>query len=231
MGGGWAVGGGSERFLEAEPDSLVKIDDKAKPQFADSRANNYTMVLMNVIDNSPVSQKSDYKTTVSLYYDMAGHTPYEYVNPIELTPANFKESGSAVARIKVGKVPEDVTLYAVAHTTDADGNIINDQDLTNNATSVQLTKNELTEVPAGVDDIVIDTPEDAEEQTLDVTKVADGAMVKGLTPGNSLFVYDTRGVLIHLYRMKADETEHFVRLDTHGVYIFKEGKRTAKMLY
>lgn len=223
--------GGSERFLEAEPDSLVKIDDKAKPQFADSLANNYTMVLMNVIDNSPVSQKSDYKTTVSLYYDMAGHTPYEYVNPIELTPANFKESGSAVARIKVGKVPEDVTLYAVAHTTDADGNIINDQDLTNNATSVQLTKNELTEVPAGVDDIVIDTPEDAEEQTLDVTKVADGAMVKGLTPGNSLFVYDTRGVLIHLYRMKADETEHFVRLDTHGVYIFKEGKRTAKMLY
>lgn len=221
--------GGSDRFLESSPDSLVKIDTFAKPQYCDSLPDNYTMVLLNVIDNSPVAQKADYKTTVSLYYDMAGHKPYEYVYPKELSAADFKNTGSAVARLVVGKVPESVTLYAVAHTTDAEGNIIKDQDQTNNAQTVYLTKNEIPDIPTGIDEIEIDTPET--KATLEVEKVADGAMVKGLTPGKTLFVYNTRGELIHLYRLKGDETEHFVRLDAHGIYVFAEGKRSAKMLY
>lgn len=221
--------GGSDRFLESSPDSLVKIDTLAKPQYRDSLPDNYTMVLLNVIDNSPVAQKADYKTTVSLYYDMAGHKPYEYVYPKELSAADFKNTGSAVARLVVGKVPESVTLYAVAHTTDAEGNIIKDQDQTNNAQTVYLTKNEIPDIPTGIDEIEIDTPET--KATLEVEKVADGAMVKGLTPGKTLFVYNTRGELIHLYRLKGDETEHFVRLDAHGIYVFAEGKRSAKMLY
>lgn len=219
---------GSDKYYEASADTVINVPDAGQNEFADNLPDNYTSVLVNVMNDSPVSLKHGYRTNVSLYYDMKGQKPYEYAHGVEISASQFKaDGGSSVARILVGKVPEDVMLFAVAVTTDAEGNIVKDQDMLNNASPVRLEKNQIEEVPDGIEEVVQDRNDDA-TPAFEVAKAENGAVVTGLAVGETLRVYDTAGVLLHLYSVKADSEQHFVRLPKHGVYIFSNGRQSVK---
>lgn len=219
---------GSDKYYEASTDTVINVPDMGQNEFADNLPDNYTSVLVNVMNDSPVSLKHGYRTNVSLYYDMKGQKPYEYAHGVEISASQFKaDGGSSVARILVGKVPEDVMLFAVAVTTDAEGNIVKDQDMLNNASPVRLEKNQLEEVPDGIEEVVQDRNDDA-TPAFEVAKAENGAVVTGLAVGETLRVYDTAGVLLHLYSVKTDSEQHFVRLPKHGVYIFSNGRQSVK---
>ena len=219
---------GSDKYYEASADTVINVPDAGQNEFADNLPDNYTSVLVNVMNDSPVSLKHGYRTNVSLYYDMKGQKPYEYAHGVEISASQFKaDGGSSVARILVGKVPEDVMLFAVAVTTDAEGNIVKDQDMLNNASPVRLEKNQIEEVPDGIEEVVQDRNDDA-TPAFEVAKAENGAVITGLAVGETLRVYDTAGVLLHLYSVKADSEQHFVRLPKHGVYIFSNGRQSVK---
>ena len=219
---------GSDKYYEASADTVINVPDAGQNEFADNLPDNYTSVLVNVMNDSPVSLKHGYRTNVSLYYDMKGQKPYEYAHGVEISASQFKaDGGSSVARILVGKVPEDVMLFAVAVTTDAEGNIVKDQDMLNNASPVRLEKNQIEEVPDGIEEVVQDRNDDA-TPAFEVAKAENGAIITGLAVGETLRVYDTAGVLLHLYSVKADSEQHFVRLPKHGVYIFSNGRQSVK---
>ena len=219
---------GSDKYYEASADTVINVPDAGQNEFADNLPDNYTSVLVNVMNDSPVSLKHGYRTNVSLYYDMKGQKPYEYAHGVEISASQFKaDGGSSVARILVGKVPEDVMLFAVAVTTDAEGNIVKDQDMLNNASPVRLEKNQIEEVPDGIEEVMQDRNDDA-TPAFEVAKAENGAVVTGLAVGETLRVYDTAGVLLHLYSVKADSEQHFVRLPKHGVYIFSNGRQSVK---
>lgn len=224
---------GADDYYEAATDTVITVPDDGKSEYTDSIPEKYTTVLVNVMNDSPISLKSDYSTNISLCYDVKGQKPYEYAHSVDIPASQFEaEGGSTVARILVGKVPEDVMLYAVAVTVDGEGNVIKDQYMVNNASAVRLQKNDLEFVPTGIEDVLIEKEKTQDtEPTFDVTVTDNGAMVRGLAEGQTLRVYDTMGRLLHLYHATAKGSEHFVRLGKHGVYLFSTGKQSVKMAF
>lgn len=219
---------GSDNEYTAATDTVINVNDDIK-DFIKNVPQKHTTVLLNVINDSPISLKSNYTTNVGLYYDINGLKPYEYAHDVEIPASKFEdEENVVVARILVGKVPESVMLYAVAHTVDTDGNVIKDQNMTNNASPIYLEKNDLTDVPSDFDsvtEIEVDNKDNETSFTLENTD--DGVIVTGLTAGQTLRVYNVAGSLVHFYKITSEE-QHFVRLGTHGVYIFTSGKKSEK---
>lgn len=221
---------GNDKYYSVATDTVINVKDDGFKEFTETVPDKHTTVLLNVMNDSPISLKSGYRTNVSLYYDVNGLKPYEYAHGVEIPASEFAANGNvAVARILVGKVPESVMLYAVAHTVDASGNIVKDQDMTNNASPVHLEQNDLTDIPSGFEDVKIDKVID-QEVKFEVYNTDDGAIVKGLTPGTTLRVYDVVGALHHLYKVTSDEP-HSVKLKGHGVYVFSAGRQSEKVIF
>ena len=78
-----------------------------------------------------------------------------------------------------------------------------------------------------MEEVVQDRNDDA-TPAFEVAKAEHGAVITGLAVGETLRAYDTAGVLLHLYSVKADSEQHFVRLPKHGVYIFSNGRQSVK---
>lgn len=221
---------GADDYYVASTDTSINTTNDTE-ETASSIPDGYTSILVNVMNDSPIELKPGYTTDISLYYDVKGLKPYEYAHSVQIPKSQFDaDGGTTVARILIGKVPENVMVYAVAHTTDAEGNIVKDQNMTNNASPVYLEKNNIEEVPDGIDDIVEDKKPDAPHK-FDVVKAENGAMVKGLTEGQTLRIYDISGALLHLYHVKSSNSEHFVSLSKRGVYVFSDSKQSVKLAY
>ena len=222
-----AVSGSDLAYTES-PDTVINVDDFG--EFADAMPADYTTVLLTVNNNSPISLQSDYVTNVGLYLDPNGIKPYDYAEDVNISAATFNEAGgSAVARILVGMVPEDIQVYAVAHTVNAQGNVVKDQNMRNNAVPVVLKKNDLTDIPSEIEDVVVDNrSKHVSEAVFTVSNTVDGAVVSGLVAGQTLRVYDVGGMLHHLYRVSSDEADHAVDLPHRGIYIFTTGSHTVK---
>lgn len=222
---------GSDNYYEASADTLISVPDVEPGEYSDQLPDDYTTVLLNVMNDSPIRLKPGYTTNISLYYDIKGQRPYEYAHGVEIPAAQFEaDGGSTVARILVGKVPESVMLFAVAHTTDAEGNIVKDQNMVNNASPVRLERNSLEEVPDGIDTVVADKDDDT-QPSFEVCRTEGGALVSGLAEGQTLRVYDMSGSMLHLYLEKSAGGQHLVRLGKHGVYLFSVGKHTVKLAF
>ena len=222
---------GSDNYYEASADTLISVPDVEPGEYSDQLPDDYTTVLLNVMNDSPIRLKPGYTTNISLYYDIKGQRPYEYAHGVEIPAAQFEaDGGSTVARILVGKVPESVMLFAVAHTTDAEGNIVKDQNMVNNASPVRLERNSLEEVPDGIDVVVADKDADI-QPPFKVCRTEGGALVSGLAEGQTLRVYDMSGSMLHLYLEKSAGGQHLVRLGKHGVYLFSVGKHTVKLAF
>ena len=222
---------GTDKYYVASTGTEVNVPEESVGKFTDTIPDNYTTVLVNVMNDSPISLKSDYKTNISLCYDVKGLRPYEYAHSVDIPASKFEDDGdNTVARILVGKVPESVMLYAVAVTTDGEGNIVKDQNMVNNASPVRLEKNDIEEVPTGFDDvIIIKTPDVKPELKVETTD--EGVIVRGLAKGETLRVYDTTGVMLHLYRADSSGDSHKVKLTKHGIYVFSNGRESIKFAY
>ena len=219
---------GGDNYYVASADTVINVGDDVK-DLGEAMPDKYTVVLLNVMNESPVSLKPDYRTHIALYHDINGQKPYEYANETQISAAEFAEQGnSAVACLLVGKVPESVMLYAVAYTLDGFGNVVNDQNLNNNATAVYLEKNDLQVVPNGVEEVVAD--DDSEQKKFTVSCNDYGATVEGLQKGQTLRVYDMRGALQHLYKVES-EGSHTVRLKGRGIYIFSTRNQSEKIAF
>lgn len=222
---------GSDSYYEASADTVISVPDVEPGEYSDQLPDDYTTVLLNVMNDSPIRLKPGYTTNISLYYDIKGQRPYEYAHGVEIPAAQFDaDGGSTVARILVGKVPESVMLFAVAHTTDAEGNIVKDQNPVNNASPVRLERNGLEEVPDGIDVVAADK-DDGSQPTFEVCRTEGGALVSGLAEGQTLRVYDMSGSMLHLYLEKSAGGQHLVRLGKHDVYLFSVGKQTVKLAF
>ena len=219
---------GGDNYYVASADTVINVGDDVK-DLGEAMPDKYTVVLLNVMNESPVSLKPDYRTHIALYHDINGQKPYEYANETQISAAEFAEQGnSAVACLLVGKVPESVMLYAVAYTLDGFGNVVNDQNLNNNASAVYLEKNDLQVVPNGVEEVVAD--DDSEQKKFTVSCNDYGATVEGLQKGQTLRVYDMRGALQHLYKVES-EGSHTVRLKGCGIYIFSTKNQSEKIAF
>lgn len=219
---------GDNKFYEAGTGEKIEVD-KGNTVLPKAPADNYTTVLLTVSDNSPIDLKNDYKANVALYLDPNGLKPYKYAHDVNIPASELKAAnGSKVARILIGKVPEDIVVYAVVHTIDAEGNVITDQELNNNSVAVSLKKNDLTEVPSGVEEIIEDEKDVASEFVIENT--TDGIKVSNLTIGRTLRVYNINGTLVNLYKVTT-ENEHSVKLPVRGIYIVTDSVKTVKIKY
>ena len=111
----------------------------------------------------------------------------------------------------------------MAHTVDEEGNVIEDQNPSDNVTAVNLFAVKTT--------VGIEKPVVSALAPFTVTSQSGGLLVEGVTDGAIIRVYNPLGQLLHWHEAQPGEKSHLVPLAERGAYLVTDGKRTEKVLY
>lgn len=205
----------------------LQVTDMAVRKLAAVPDGDYVVAVTATVDNcSPMPMDASWSVKVGLYEDATGRTLYPGTT-VRTVPQSqlYSQEGNNTATVgfRVTGIAKPTTLYLVAHTVDEDGNVIEDQNPSDNVTAVNLF--------AVKDPVGIEEPAASVLAPFTVTSQPGGLLVEGLVEGAVVRVYNPVGQLLHWYEVRPGEKSHLVPLAERGAYLVTDGKHTEKVLY
>ena len=183
-----------------------------------------TKVVAAVYNMSPVSFKDGWSVKVGVYKDAAGTMLYSD-KCVATVPASklYGSDGNNSTNVAfdIDGIESNTTLYLVAYTIDADGNVVTDQVSANNMSPVVAYVAEKTSTK------VVTAAEAS--QRFKVVKRKDGVELQNVVAGDNIRVYDAAGQLLNW--TVASQTTCLLPIHHYGVYIITNGRQTEKIRY
>lgn len=205
----------------------LQVADMAVKKLAAVPDGDDVVAVTATVDNcSPMPMNASWSVKVGLYEDAMGRTLYRGTDVCTVPQSLlYSQEGNNTATVgfRVKGISKPTTLYIVAHTVDGEGNVIEDQNPSNNVTAVNLFAVKTT--------VGIEKPVASALAPFTVTSQSGGLLVEGVTDGAIIRVYNPLGQLLHWHEAQPGEKSHLVPLADRGTYLVTDGEHTKKVLY
>lgn len=206
----------------------LQVADMAVRKLAAVPDGDDVVAVTATVDNgSPMPMDASWSVKVGLYEDAMGKTLYRGTDVCTVPQSLlYSQEGNNTATVgfRVKGIAKPTTLYIVAHTVDGEGNVIEDQNPSNNVTAVNLFAEKTT---VGIEKpVVVST-----QEPFTVTSQTGGLLVEGVAEGAIIRVYNPLGQLLHWHEAQSGEKSHIVPLADRGTYLVTDGEHTKKVLY
>lgn len=206
----------------------LQVADMAVRKLAAVPDGDDVVAVTATVDNgSPMPMDASWSVKVGLYEDAMGKTLYRGTDVCTVPQSLlYSQEGNNTATVgfRVKGIAKPTTLYIVAHTVDEEGNVIEDQNPSNNVTAVNLFAEKTT---VGIEKpVVVST-----QEPFTVTSQTGGLLVEGVAEGAIIRVYNPLGQLLHWHEAQSGEKSHIVPLADRGTYLVTDGEHTKKVLY
>ncbi len=197
----------------------VRVSDVAVRTLSTARAADGSNTVVVAVDNlSPVTLADGWQVRAGLFRDAAG-TQLVADNCVATLPVSALRdadgNNTATVSFAVSDVETTTTLYVVAHTVDADGRVVSDQNLSDNMAPVPVF---VSGVPSSVAKNTVETT-----ARFTVRNTDSGILASGVKPGDNLRVYTPLGQLVNWTEAQQTDTE--LKVPGHGVYIVTNGRQ------
>lgn len=205
----------------------LQVTDMAVRKLATVPDGDDAVAVTATVDNcSPMPMDESWSVKVGLYEDAMGRTLYRGT-AVSTVPQSqlygHEGNNTATVGFSVKGISKPTTLYIVAHTVDEEGNVVEDQNPSDNATPVNLFA---AKIPVGIEKPVVSA-----QTPLTVTSHPGGLLVEGVPEGAIIRVYNPLGQLLHWHEVRNGEKSHLVPLAERGAYLVTDGEHTKKVLY
>ena len=206
----------------------VQVADFAVKELSIVPDGKYAMAVTATVDNkSPLPMDAAWNVKVGLYKDAMGKTLYPGTKVNTVTQSQlYGQNGNNTATVgfHVTGIEKPTTLYLVAHTIDREGNVVEDQNPSDNVAAVNLFA---TKMPVGMDAPTVS----GTGASFTVTNQVQGLLVKGVTEGRTIRVFNAVGQLIHWHDIPPGISSYLVPLDAYGTYLVTDGRHTEKAVH
>ncbi len=197
----------------------VRVSDVAVRTLSTARAADGSNTVVVAVDNlSPVTLADGWQVRAGLFRDAAG-TQLVADNCVATLPVSALRdadgNNTTTVSFAVSDVETTTTLYVVAHTVDADGRVVSDQNLSDNMAPVPVF---VSGVPSSVAKNTVETT-----ARFTVRNTDSGILASGVKPGDNLRVYTPLGQLVNWTEAQQTDTE--LKVPGHGVYIVTNGRQ------